>query len=91
MDPKKTEVEADQLLPTSIDDLRGQTPDEMRGMIEVIDAHLRSLDSNDAGELRDMSEEEAVAEQLVEFAICSSSGLKSTTKWPKFSGSGRSQ
>ena len=25
MDPKKTEVEADQLLPTSIDDLRGQT------------------------------------------------------------------
>jgi HK97 family phage major capsid protein len=66
--PKGTNVE-DQgsPLPTSLDDLRG-TPEEMRNMIEVIDAHLRSLDANDAGELRDMSEEEeAASDQLIEW------------------------
>lgn len=62
------DVPAGSLLPTSLEDLRGQSPEEMRNMIEVIDAHLRSLDANDAGELREMSEEEeAVAEQLVSF------------------------
>lgn len=70
--PKGTDsTEADPgmaLLPTSLDDLRGQTPDEMRNMIEVIDAHLKSLDTTDTGELRDISdEEEEVASQLVEF------------------------
>jgi len=54
-------------LPTSIEDLKGMTPDEMRNMITVIDAHLESLDQTDAGELRHMSdEEEEVAGQLVE-------------------------
>ena len=56
------------LLPTSVEDLRGQTPDEMRNMIEIIDAHLRSLDATETGELRDMSEEEeGAAAQLIEF------------------------
>jgi HK97 family phage major capsid protein len=66
--PKGTTVEDQGLpLPTSLDDLRG-TPEEMRNMIEVIDAHLRSLDHNDAGELRDMSEEEeSAADQLIEW------------------------
>ena len=66
--PDVAEVSEGSLLPTSLDDLRGQTPDEMRNMVEVIDAHLRSLDANEAGELREMSEEEeGAAEQLVSF------------------------
>src|SRR5215216_1215637 len=68
MPPVANSVEEGSLLPTSLDDIRGQTPEEMRNMIEVIDAHLRSLDATDAGELREMSdEEEGVADQLVEF------------------------
>src|SRR5215216_3989055 len=68
MPPVANSVEEGSLLPTSLDDIRGQTPEEMRNMVEVIDAHLRSLDANDAGELREMSEEEeGAAEQLVSF------------------------
>jgi HK97 family phage major capsid protein len=48
------EVHEERLLPGSLDDLRGRTPEELRQMLEVLDAHLRSLHQGDDGELRDL-------------------------------------
>lgn len=42
----------DPLLPGSLDDLRGRTPEELRQMFEVLDAHLRALHQTEDGELR---------------------------------------
>jgi HK97 family phage major capsid protein len=48
-------------MPESMDDLRGRTPDELRKMLEVLDAHLKSLHQSDEGELRDLTDEEESA------------------------------
>ena len=38
----KTELHEERLIPESMDDLRGRTPEELRQMLEVLDAHLKS-------------------------------------------------
>lgn len=48
-------------IPNTLEDLRGRTPDELREMIEVLDAHLRSLHQTDAGELRHLDPDEQKA------------------------------
>ena len=53
-----TEVHEERLLPGTLDDLRGRTPEELRQMLEVLDAHLRSLHQTDEGELRDLDDAE---------------------------------
>jgi HK97 family phage major capsid protein len=45
------------------DEVRGKTPDELTQLVEVLDAHLRSLHQNDAGELRDLTPDEDKAFQ----------------------------
>jgi HK97 family phage major capsid protein len=63
---KAEEVEEGRLLPGSLDDLRGKNAEELRQMLDLTDAHLKSLDVTDTGELRDMTEdEEAAAEELI--------------------------
>jgi HK97 family phage major capsid protein len=57
----KTEDEGQDLVPGSLDDLKGKTPDELRQTLELLDAHLRSLHQTDEGELRDLSEDEDAA------------------------------
>ena len=60
----KTELHEERLIPESMDDLRGRTPEELRQMLEVLDAHLKSLHQSDEGELRDLSDEEESAFNL---------------------------
>jgi len=52
------------ILPESMDDLRGKTPEELRKVLEVLDAHLKSLHQSDEGELRELSDEEESAFNL---------------------------
>jgi HK97 family phage major capsid protein len=63
MPENKTEVQ-EPFMPESMDDLRGRTPDELRKMLEVLDAHLKSLHQSDEGELRDLTDEEESAFNL---------------------------
>lgn len=49
------------LIPGSLDDLDGLTPDELRNTLEVLDAHLRSMHMTETGELRNLSEDEDAA------------------------------
>jgi HK97 family phage major capsid protein len=56
-----TELHEERLLPGSMDDLRGRTPDELRQMLQLLDAHLRSLHQTDEGELRDLDDAEQAA------------------------------
>lgn len=49
------------LIPGSLDDLDGLTPDELRNTLEVLDAHLRSLHMTENGELRNLTEDEDAA------------------------------
>src|SRR5215813_6628801 len=58
------EVHEEKLLPTGLDDLRGRTPEELRQMFELVDAHAKSLHQNDDGELRDLDEAEQSAFDL---------------------------
>jgi HK97 family phage major capsid protein len=53
-----------EFLPGSMDDLRGRTPDELRQLFEVLDAHLKSLHQTDDGELRDLDDAEQGAFDL---------------------------
>jgi HK97 family phage major capsid protein len=46
------------LLPNTLDDLRGKTPDELRVMFDVVTAHAQDLHMNEVGELRDLNETE---------------------------------
>jgi HK97 family phage major capsid protein len=48
-------------IPNTMDDLRGRTPDELREMVEVLDAHLRALHQEDNGELRHLDPDEQKA------------------------------
>jgi HK97 family phage major capsid protein len=43
------------------EEVRNKTPEELRNLIEVIDAHLRSLHQTDTGELRDLDDAEQSA------------------------------
>jgi len=52
------------ILPESMDDLRGKTPEELRQVLEVLDAHLKSLHQSDEGELRELSDDEESAFNL---------------------------
>ena len=49
------------LLPNTLDDLRGKTPDELRQMSDVLTAHAKDLHMNDVGELRDLDANERKA------------------------------
>jgi HK97 family phage major capsid protein len=40
------------------DEVRGKTPDELVQLVEILDAHLRSLHQEDSGELRDLTPSE---------------------------------
>jgi HK97 family phage major capsid protein len=42
------------LLPHTLEDLKGKTPEELRNIVEVLDAHLRDMHQTETGELRDM-------------------------------------
>lgn len=55
------ETEGQDLVPGSLDDLRGKTPEELRQTLEILDAHLRSLHQTDEGELRDLNADEESA------------------------------
>ena len=59
----KTEIRED-LLPGTMDDLRGRRPDELRQMLEVLDAHLQSLHQEEGGELRELESAEQAAFDL---------------------------
>lgn len=54
----------DSLLPQSMDDLRGKRPEELRNLVEVLDAHLKDMHQNEVGELRDLNEDEQRAFDL---------------------------
>ena len=58
------ELHEERFMPESMDDLRGRTPEELRQMLEVLDAHLKSLHQTDEGELRDLTDEEESAFNL---------------------------
>lgn len=60
----KENEEGQDLIPGSLDDLRGKTPDELRQTLEILDAHLRSLHQTDEGELRDLNEDEESAMEI---------------------------
>jgi HK97 family phage major capsid protein len=52
------------LLPQTLDDLRGKTPEELRNIVEVLDAHLRDMHQTETGELRTMDDAERKAFEL---------------------------
>jgi HK97 family phage major capsid protein len=54
----------DQFLPGSMDDLRGRTPEELRQLFGVLDAHLKSLHQTDDGEIRELDTAEQSAFDL---------------------------
>ena len=45
-------------IPQSLDDLKGKTPEELRQLVEIVDAHLRSLHQEENGEIRILDETE---------------------------------
>lgn len=53
------------LLPNTLDDLRGKTPDELRVMFDVVTAHAKDLHMNDVGELRDLDANEKKALEVL--------------------------
>jgi len=56
----KEEVKEDPI-PTTMEDLRGKTPQQLVQMVELLDAHCRSLYQEEDGSLRSMSEDEQKA------------------------------
>ncbi len=65
MGEKKPEESRDNFLPQTLEDLKGKTPEELRKIVDVLDAHLKSLHQDEiTGELRDMSSEEQNAFDL---------------------------
>jgi HK97 family phage major capsid protein len=54
----------DEFLPGSMDDLRGRTPEELRKLFGVLDAHLKSLHQTDDGEIRELTDAEQGAFSL---------------------------
>jgi len=43
------------------EELRGKTPDELQAIVELLDAHLRSIHQTDEGELRELTADEQKA------------------------------
>lgn len=60
----KDEEERNTLLPETLEDLKGKTVEELRQMVDVLDAHLKSIHQTDNGELRDLSSDEQKAFDL---------------------------
>jgi hypothetical protein len=56
--------ERESLLPQTMDDLKGKRPEELRNLVEVLDAHLHDMHQNETGELRDLNEDEQRAFDL---------------------------
>src|SRR5882724_4783059 len=54
----------DEFLPGSMDDLHGRTPEELRKLFGVLDAHLKSLHQTDDGEIRELDAAEQGAFSL---------------------------
>jgi HK97 family phage major capsid protein len=76
-----TDAAQDRLLPGSLDDLRGRTPEELRQMLDITDAHLRSLHQSDEGELRDLDgDEQAAFDALLEIREAIVTRLDNHTK-----------
>jgi HK97 family phage major capsid protein len=63
-DPAIDDQQTTSLLPQTLDDLRGKTPDELRKIVEVLDAHLRDMHETETGELRTMDDAERKAFEL---------------------------
>lgn len=61
---KLEDDEQNTMLATSMDDLRGKTPEELSTMLDVLDAHLRSLHQTETGELREKTDDEQAAFDL---------------------------
>jgi HK97 family phage major capsid protein len=63
MPPTKTaeKTEESTLIPGSLDELKGRTPEELRNTLEVLDAHLHDIHMNEVGELRDLDDAEKAA------------------------------
>lgn len=51
---KRNEAATDPAIPQTEEDLRGATPEQLYQTVEVLDAHIRSLHQNEAGELREL-------------------------------------
>ncbi len=49
------------LLPNTLEDLKGKTPEELRMMFDVVEAHAKDLHMSETGELRDLDATEAKA------------------------------
>lgn len=61
VDPADGDGEQQALVPQTIEDLRGHTPEELTDIVVVLDAHLRSLHQTEEGEIRMMTPEEKKA------------------------------
>lgn len=59
-----TTTQDDGLKISGLDDLAGKTPEELRAIVEHLDNQIRGLHQNDAGELRDLNEDETKAMNL---------------------------
>ena len=53
--------ETGSLIPNTLEDLRGRTPEELRAMFDILEAHLRDLHQSETGELRELDEAEQTA------------------------------
>lgn len=57
-------VESGVMIPQTLDDLRGKTPDDLVRIVEAVDAHLRSLHQDENGALRDLDAAEKDAFEI---------------------------
>jgi HK97 family phage major capsid protein len=57
----KAKEDESRLIPGSLDELKGRTPEELRNTLEVLDAHLLSIHQTDLGELRELDDAERAA------------------------------
>lgn len=57
----RKEEDSTNLLPDDLRQLQGRTPDELKDMLQLIDAHIRSIHQEESGELREITEPEKVA------------------------------
>jgi HK97 family phage major capsid protein len=64
VDDDKKEGDIDPMLPTTMESLRGKTPDELVQMVEVLDAHLKTLHQDEDGSLRSLDTDEQRAFDL---------------------------
>ena len=50
-----------ELLPEDLRQLQGRTPDELKDMLTLIEAHIRSIHQGEGGEIRELSDAERTA------------------------------